>query len=68
MTWISIKARLPMENQSVLLYDRDGDMHIGHLDVDPFAGKQWIYDHAFEADLERFTHWAELPDGPEEDD
>lgn len=68
MPWTPTKDKLPEARRQVLLYSRDGDISIGHLYVDAFTDERWIYDHTFEANLDHFTHWAELPASPKEED
>jgi hypothetical protein len=64
MNWISVKEKLPKPNEDntsdwVLVYDRNRGIFIDYYDYD---FEEWIQDFGL-----NITHWAELPEPPQED-
>ncbi|WP_158826697.1 DUF551 domain-containing protein [Mucilaginibacter lacusdianchii] len=77
MTWISIKEKLPAENQPVLLYNinSDPDTVYGLLDnylVSALTTKngqpEWEDHLAAPQSLTNYTHWMPLPEPPRSED
>lgn len=70
MKWISVKDRLPSENEIVLLYapgtrSTKGQFHIGRWG--PSEGMWMSQDGHAESTRNWFTHWMPLPEPPERD-
>jgi hypothetical protein len=71
MEWISVKDRLPKENDIVIVRDFD-HVGIGRLESIGSGYYQWavgemdgvIYLHGSQFD--RITHWMPLPDPPDD--
>lgn len=64
MNWISVKDRLPDENDDVLIYDGNG---VSAATFDPpskFHKGRWWLDGETCIDMEYVTHWMPLPPAP----
>lgn len=55
--WISVKERLPENEDDVLVYFEDGDITIAFYDGD------WTKD-GFSKIMREVTHWQPLPQSP----
>lgn len=62
MNWISVKDRLPINDDYVLVYNYRDGIHIGY-----FSGKNWDVQYEW-APHERTTHWMPLPDEPKDNE
>ena len=60
--WISVKDRLPENDDTVLVVLSDTRISLGNKDSDGF----WDYDGLVELDEFCITHWMPLPGLPEE--
>jgi hypothetical protein len=69
MNWISVKVRLPINTDTVLITDGK-EMTIGtyDADIDPRYGRWNNLDESEWATVdERITHWMPMPAFPEQD-
>lgn len=68
MEWISVKERLPEENQRVILHipmvAEGGNVRTGWLE--PI--KMWFTDSRDRLFYKQVTHWMPLPEPPKEDE
>lgn len=62
MNWISVKERLPQDEESVLVWGC-GFIEIGWYDA---SDKCWCTDD-FDYDDDQVTHWMPLPEPPKEE-
>lgn len=63
MNWVKVKDGLPKPNEDnssdwVLVYDKNMGISIDYYDYD---FEEWIQDIGF-----KITHWAELPEPPQD--
>lgn len=65
MEWISVKDKLPEENQNCIIWTGSAFMSAFYLGND----KWWLdyYDRTQTVTSDWFTHWMPLPEPPKED-
>jgi hypothetical protein len=59
--WISVKDRLPDDDENVLAYNSES----GDIDMAWYNGEEWILEDLYEIEYLHPTHWMPLPDAPE---
>jgi hypothetical protein len=59
--WISVKDRLPDDDENVLAYNSES----GDIDMAWYNGYKWFLEDTFECVELHPTHWMPLPDAPE---
>lgn len=59
--WISVKDRLPEEDEFVLAYNAES----GDMDMAWYNGEAWVLVDLYESEYLHPTHWMPLPDAPE---
>ena len=69
--WISVKDRLPVELEDVLVRCKNGVMFVGYFVLDYNDEIQWKIHTALSSTRKlnkgRVTHWTPLPKQPKED-
>ena len=68
--WISVKDRLPVECEDVLVRCKNGAMFVGYFRLDYNKETQWmihtVLSSARKLNKGRVTHWIPLPKQPKE--
>jgi hypothetical protein len=70
MEWISVKDRLPCDEQEVLVYDSKRGIHKTFFVYEPYECEEGGFDkHGFaimDVSFENITHWQPLPEPPKD--
>ncbi len=69
MKWISVKDRLPKDEQYVIAYEKDDlmeELSFSIVSLEVYGGeRKWLENNGINFPIDRYSFWMPLPKKPE---